>query len=176
MNQTIGRETTIEIGGKKYKLSRFDRLILEQFLDWADKHLGHPLDQIKDKLKDFPPDIQRFMIQEAMSKMALRRSFNSPEVRALLVTPEGSMKLCCLLFQRYQPDLTDKDVEKLYEAACDEHGYGYMEKVITRSEGVMPIPDSDIERETLIEFGLVEEDKVDQKKRPPRRHPSTGTK
>lgn len=151
----IGRETTVEVNGKKYRLSRFTRKILRSFLDWANVELGNPLDAIKDRLAGFPPHLQEMIVKDALEQARLRRSVNSPEVQSLLATPQGSMKLLSLLFQQHHPELTDADVEAIYDACATEHGESYLEKKIVEASGQMPKDESEIEREALQEAGLL---------------------
>jgi hypothetical protein len=158
MNPVIGKETYVEIGGEKYKLARFDRRIYDQFLQWADKQLGHPLDAIKDKLASFPPKIQEIMVRDALDRAALRRSISSPEVQALLATPEGCMKLLALLFQKHHPELTDRDVENLYEKAVEEHGPNYIENKLGEAQGVTPKAETEREKAALVAVGALKPD------------------
>lgn len=152
----IGKETLVEIGGKKYKLSRFTRGIVRQFMDWADKELGNPLLEIKDVIQDFPPNVQEIMVKDAMNRKAQRRSFHSPDVQALLSSPEGVMKLLSFLFQQHQPELSDDDVAGLYDLSIAEHGgEEYLSDKIAECAGKMPKDESALEREYLQEHGLL---------------------
>jgi hypothetical protein len=134
----IGSEPLIEVNGKRYRLGRFTRKVLKQFLSWADEELGNPLEQVKGQLAGFPEHIQEIMVRDAIDRAKLRRSINSPEVQALLTTPEGAMKILALLFQQHQPALSDRDVERIYDECCDQHGPGYLEKKIAAAGGTIP--------------------------------------
>lgn len=155
----IGKETSVTINGKQYRLSRFTRKVLRDFLEWADKQLGDPLDAIKDKLAGFPPNVQEYLVKDALERASLRRSINSPEVQALMATPEGIMKILSLLFQQHQPGLTDADVEDLYETLVEEMGQHeaeeYLSNAIVEASGRMPVDETQTERAFLQEKGLL---------------------
>lgn len=145
----IGRSVTVDAGGKKYTLSRFTRKVLRQFLDWADKELGDPLEQVKAKLAGFPPNIQELMVREAIQSAKLRRSINSPEIQALMSRPEGVMKILALLFQQNHPELSDRDVEAVFDQCAEEHGEGYLERKILEASGQAPKDEEAVTSEFL---------------------------
>jgi hypothetical protein len=149
MSEYIGRNIAVEIGGRKYVLSRFTRKVLRAFLDWADKELGDPLEAVKGKLAGFPPNIQELMVREAIQAAKLRRSVDSPEVQALMQRPEGVMKILALLFQANHPELTDRDVEALFDQAAQEHGENYLERKILEASGQIPKDEDQTTREFL---------------------------
>jgi hypothetical protein len=134
----IGKETFVEVGGQKYKLARFDRNILEGFIEWAGKELPSPLEVIKAHIKDFTPRQQELMIKEAVAGARSKLSLNSPEVQNLLGTPKGVIKVTSLLFQRHHPELTEKDVERIYDQCEQEHGDDYLWKKIEVASGRFP--------------------------------------
>jgi hypothetical protein len=159
VNPAIGKEPVLEVAGKKYKLARFDRAILGQFLQWAKGKIPHPLAAIKDVLPYLTPEDRKFAIGKAMDDAKAYLSFDSEEVRALLASAEGSMKLLCLLFQKHHPDLTDKDVENLYEKAQEEHGVGYFEGKIAEAQGEIPVPKSEAQKKALEDLGVLKPEK-----------------
>jgi hypothetical protein len=159
MNQVIGREVTITVGEVKYTLSRFDRSILARFMHWANTKLPNPLDVIKDRIKDFPPDLQKVMVREAMDKATCLRSFESPEIQSLIQTVEGAAYLFYLLFQKHHPEVTEAHAEQIYQHCVEEHGEGWVEKQLSTAQGISPEAQSDIEKAYLERVGLLPEKK-----------------
>lgn len=151
----LGTEVEITVGGKKYKLSRFSRKIVKQFIDWAQTVLPDPLTLVKDKLKDFPPNVQEIIVKDALANARMRRSVNNPEIQALMTTPEGGMKLLSLMFQAHHPNLTDAEVEAIYEQIGLEYGEGYLESKLVQAAGEMPVDDAEAERQVMQEAGLI---------------------
>jgi hypothetical protein len=156
MNKTIGKETVIEVGGKKYVISRFERHIADSFLTFVRKVTPDPLDLVREKLKGFPEAIQHRMIDKAMEKAARPIGYGSPEYQAVLSTPEGSYHLLYLLLKKHHPELSEKDVIALYDQSVAEHGFGYIERLMSEAEGTLPTNEADVKRQTLEGFGLIE--------------------
>lgn len=158
-NKTIGREAIIEVGEKTYRLARFDRDVLERFIDWADTKLPNPLALLKDQLSDFPPAIQEMMVREAMHRASLKRSYNSPDVQSLLHSPIGGYKVFHLLLYKHHPELTERESRDIYDDASREHGVNYIPNKIAVAEGQMPIPESAVEKQVMVEAGVLAEKK-----------------
>jgi hypothetical protein len=158
-NKTLGREAIIEAGGQAYRLARFDRDVLERFLDWAETKLPNPISLIKDQLADFSPAHAEMLIKEAMSRAALKRSYNSPDVQSLLHSPLGAYKVFHLLLAKYHPELTERESRDIYDQATLEHGIDYVAKKIAVAEGQMPTPESAFERQVMVEAGVLAEKK-----------------
>ncbi len=116
----LGTATDLEIGGKTYTLARFTRRIMRLYLDWADKVLPDPIQAIKASLDGFPPHLQELMVRDALDRSRLRRSFNSDEVQQLLQTPEGVFKLFSLLISASHPELTESQLEDLFDTFLKE--------------------------------------------------------
>lgn len=156
MANYIGKETYIEVNGKKYRLSRFTQSIGEAFLSWADKRLGNPLDKIKGTLAGFPPEVQKILATRAYEEASKPRTLSSDDVQSLLQTYEGGLKLIGLLLQRYNPELTDSQVKDVYESCSEEHGEDYLAGKIKEASGIVPKDDKEREKEALIERGALE--------------------
>lgn len=139
----IGRVTEIVVGEKTYKLSRFTRKILARFIDWADKTLPHPLAELKQHIDGFPEPIQKLLVEEALEKHRLRKSINNPDIQALMQTNEGLLKVLCLLFQEYNPGMTDDEVADVFDRCVLEHGEDYLPEKIQQATGVLEIPESE---------------------------------
>jgi hypothetical protein len=134
----LGTEPIIEVGGKTYKLSRFTRGILRQFMDWAEKQLGDPLDAIKHKLDGFSPAIQELLVRDAVNASKHRRNIQSPEIQALMQTEEGGIRLLTLLFNKHHPELTEAQVGELFDQCLIEHGQDYFANKLAEASGVIP--------------------------------------
>lgn len=155
MNKTIGRETVFEVAGKKYTLARYDRDVLLRLIDFVRKVTPDPLDVVRDKLKGFPEAIQHRLIDKAMEKASIPIGYGSPQFNAVMSTLEGANHLFYLLLQKHHPLITEKEAMTLYDESVKEHGFGYIEGLMTKAAGEIPIAQDDIKRETLQEFGLI---------------------
>ncbi len=133
----IGRETYVEVEGRKYRLSRFTRKLVSAFLDWSEAVLPNPFDAIKGKLDGLPEFAQQLIVKDAIEAAKLRKSLNSPEVQALMGTDKGLMKIICLLFSTHHPELTVEDASKIYDDCLEEHGADYLPKKIAEASGIV---------------------------------------
>lgn len=153
--QHIGQETVIEVGGTKYTLSRFSRSLLKKFIEWADTQLGNPLDQVRDKLAGFPVAMQEIIVKDALERQRLRKSVNSPEIEAIMQSPDGVTYLLHLHLKQHHPDLTYHDAESLYDRATIEHGLTYIEQALANCAGRMVETESEAEKRALREMGAL---------------------
>jgi hypothetical protein len=155
-NKTIARETTIEVGSKTYRLARFDREILENFLDWADETLPNPIAALKDQLKGLDAETKELVVKAAVEKASSRRCITNPDVQSLMRSFDGIYHLFYLLLQKHQPNITEQEAGKLYEACVEEHGPKYIERKMSIITGEVPQAESDVERQVMVEAGVLE--------------------
>lgn len=146
----------IEVGGKRYTLSRMDRTIADRFLDFVRKRQPDPFEQVRQNLKGFPEAIQHRMIDRAMDKASKIIGYSSPEYEETLETPEGSYHMLWLLFQKHHPDVSEKEVIDIVTQTVEEHGLGYVGQKMKETQGVLPVNENDVKEKTLVEFGLLE--------------------
>lgn len=107
------------VNGKQYT-AKIDDRVLSLFLNWANEVLPNPLDKLKD-IGNLPASVQEIITRDALDCLKNRRNVESPEIAALLRTPEGARKIACLALQRCEV-LTDDEADKIIDASIDEHG------------------------------------------------------
>ncbi len=73
-------------------------------------------------------------------------------------TVEGAAYLFYLLFQKHHAELSEKEAEAVYQAAVEEHGFGYVERLIAEAEGRMEVKESDKERQALQDMMILKAD------------------
>ncbi|WP_020469319.1 hypothetical protein [Zavarzinella formosa] len=122
MTQYIGRETTIEVGGQSYTLSRYDREILDQMTEWARAQLPNPLEAIKGHIADFPKHLQELMLREAVANASRKLSFDSPQIQEILNSVNGAMRVISLLLKKHHPDINEEKVWAIIEQLAEERG------------------------------------------------------
>lgn len=145
----IAREVDLEVGDKTYRLARFTRKHLVEWMDFANKKLGDPLLEVKKQLDGFPLEIQKLLVEEALDRKRRRQDFSSPEIQALFSSNEGILKAICLLFKKHQPDMTPADVEAVFDEALEQHGVEFFQKVFSTTMGSTPKSEDEIQAELL---------------------------
>lgn len=141
MADYIGRETTIEVGGKSYTLTRYDRAVLDKMTEWARARLPSPLAAIKDHLADLPRHLQDTAIKAAVEMGGRKLSFDSPLIQEQMTTMDGGVKILSLLLAKHHPDLTEDKVVELVEALAEERGDGfeaYLSEKLGECQGRFP--------------------------------------
>lgn len=139
----LGRDIPFTLAGKTYTLSRFTRRILNDFLEWADAVLPHPLDELKGRLDGFPKDVQEMLVKDAVANARLRKSVTNPEVNRLMNSEQGAFKVLHLLLAKHHTDLTEDDVWDIYLGCVREHGDEYLLKKIAAAQGQLDVPGTD---------------------------------
>jgi hypothetical protein len=64
----------LKLSDKTYKLADFDQKMAAELVAWSKTKLPDPLDDIKDRIKEFPPRLQELMVREAMQAKRLPKS------------------------------------------------------------------------------------------------------
>lgn len=127
MNNHVGREQIINVGGKDYKLSRLRRKEWSAFHAWAEALLPNVLDVLASNIEKYPANLQPIMASEAVQLV------NEPIERrtsVLIDTPSGWAKIVHLLLQENHLDVTEDEAWDVAVAIKQE-----MWDVIARAEG-----------------------------------------
>jgi hypothetical protein len=124
------------VGEKTYKMAKLRSRpkAINKYLAWCKEQLPDPLDTIKNKVKDFPSNLQEIMVKEACRAARTPLSLASPEVEAITGTSDGAGKVVALLLQELQPELTDDQAWEIFFAAAAEHGEEYMKNKIKETQ------------------------------------------
>ena len=134
----IGREVTLNISGKDYTFARLDRKAHQAWMAWADKKLGCPLAEARKQMEGFPPHIQEVLFKDALERKKLRSNLESPDYQNLMKTWDGAMKFMVLLLKKHHPELTEEQVEEIYDAAIEELGPDFLHDLKAEAEGKPP--------------------------------------
>lgn len=73
------------------------------------------------------------------------------------------MKLYALLFKEHHPELTEDQIEDLYERASEIYGDGHLENLLAETQGVIPEDESSKEKRALQEMGALAQDQPEKK-------------
>lgn len=133
----IGREQTVEIGGKTYKLSRLTRKMWKAFLAFARDLLPDPLEVVKKALDGFSVEIQEKLVKEALDKATLYLDLFSPQVGSVLSSIEGQSYLFYLLI-RDNHDVTEEEATNLFFALINEFGRDKLDTLLVNAAGIIP--------------------------------------
>lgn len=127
MSNHVGREQTITVGEKTYRLSRLRRSEWRQFHEWCEPLLPNLLDVVAGSIEKYPANVQLVMASRAveLANEPLERRTNG-----LIDTPSGWAKLVHLLLQEYQPGITEDEAWDVAAAIKQE-----MFDILTRAEG-----------------------------------------
>lgn len=102
----VGREQTITVDGKAYRLGRLRRKEWREFHEWGRSLLPNVLEVLAGSIEKYPANLQPLMASEAVQMV------NEPIERrtsSLLDTPSGWAKLVELLLREHHPDITEDD-------------------------------------------------------------------
>lgn len=105
----IGREQVLEIAGRKWKLSRWERRIWWELLQWARPQIPDPVETIAKHLDKLPDKLASYAVDKALAASRTFLSVNSPEVDSLLESLEGMVKVLHLLLLEHQPSITEDE-------------------------------------------------------------------
>ncbi|MFT3882455.1 MAG: hypothetical protein QM703_22735 [Gemmatales bacterium] len=136
----VGRETTLEVGGKKYKLVRNVLRLKQRFTEWALSDWEDPLPTLREKLSYLPLDVATQLAREALEESKSAKDFFHPHVQRKMGTPDGLGKNVCLLLQEAHPELSDEEADDIITRAFVEHGLEYIADKLKECSGVMPPP------------------------------------
>lgn len=125
----IGKETTIKVGDKEYKLSRLSRSIMREFVEWAKTLLPDPLEAALDAVKQLSGhlELQQLLVKEALNERKSYLDFRSPEIQELLDTFDGQVKMVQLLLKKNHPNLNEDDCFDIALAFAEENEESFRE-------------------------------------------------
>jgi hypothetical protein len=145
--QHIGKETFVEVNNSRYKLSRYTRELDGEFTKWALEQLPDPIEQARTQIRGFPPEVQQVIIKDALEQKRKRDAGVSDEVLLMKNSDKGMWKILCLLFQKYNPELTERDVANIFDECLQQHGKDYLADRISEAQGI--VKQSDLPQEGL---------------------------
>lgn len=131
----LPKEQVVKIGGKQYKLSKFDINLADELQTWAKSVLPNPFDGLAARMKDMPPELQKDMYLKAEKKAEVRGTDADSEYVALTNSVKGVKKIMHLLFKKYQPELSEDEVAELVTSAVEEHGEDFFAKCFPEFSG-----------------------------------------
>lgn len=123
----VGREQTITVNGKAYRLGRLRRKEWREFHEWGKQLLPNVLEVLAEQIEKYPASLQPIMASEAVQMV------NEPVERrtsSLIDTPSGWAKLVELMLQEHHPDITDDEVWDVSVTIKQE-----MWDIISKAEG-----------------------------------------
>lgn len=120
----VGKEQTIVVDGKSYKLSRLTRATMKEFAEWAKSLIPNPLDVVAERLDQFAkyPHLQEVMVKDAVARSKTFGDFNSPEVQSIMSSMDGQIKMVSMLLKPNHPELTEDEVFDIALKYQEEHG------------------------------------------------------
>lgn len=122
MTVVTGREPSIEVNGKAYRLGRLERRQGCKFAEWATTKLPDPIKAIASQLKDLPPEAAAILCKEAVAQAGRPRDWSEQAVQNLFMTDPGLTEMGAILLRECQPDLLEAEARKIiaeYIAAND---------------------------------------------------------
>ncbi len=133
----IGKESWVEVSGQRYRLSRYTRELDAEFVKWALQQLPCPIAQARQDIEGFPAELQKIIVQEAIEAKRKREAGISDQIEDIRQSHKGLWKVLCLLFQRHHPELSERDVGKIFDECLDEHGPDYLADKIAEAQGIV---------------------------------------
>src|SRR5262245_25399342 len=99
----LGREQTVNALGRQWRLTRFDRSVWADWLDWARPLIPHPLEVIRGKLEGMPEDVAIALVEHAADQALVHLQSSSRPVQMLLYSAEGLTQVVYLLARPQHP-------------------------------------------------------------------------
>jgi hypothetical protein len=153
-----GQDQDILVGGKSYRMSKFDLNTFQQFAHWAKARLSDPYAEIA-KLKDvfgmLAPEVQKDLIAKAEARASTFGTIQDERIMPLASTWEGANKLFSLLFAKCNPSMTPAELEDLTNRALMEH-VADLEDIISKAVGSVEMTESEVEAEYLVWAGKLQ--------------------
>jgi|SRR5580698_7569620 hypothetical protein len=133
----LGREQTIVVDGKTWRLGRLDVEVLHGFRDWVKEQVGNPFDDLRQTKEFQTPEEYEADRKEAIAtfKQLKGFTFECPLSLKYRGTVEGGVKIVELLLKRNHPEATSADALAL----TVELGRSLsLEKTINVAKGSLP--------------------------------------
>lgn len=115
----------IKLGDKEYRLADIDVAASKKLLEWAKPRLTDPVQFILKELASLPEHLKAEVLKEHLAMKRQPVTLDSPDMQALLRTPEGSEFVVMLMWQTNNPELSTEQVWELHQQAVDQYGDDY---------------------------------------------------
>lgn len=145
----VGREQTIRLDGRAYRLSRFTRGLFRLWIEWAKTVVPDPRDGLDAYLFRFPAHVQFRILEEVNAILDGRDDLTDPDLAALWQSEEGVGKAFCLLLEKFH---WQEQAEPILEKA--KAVYNLQELIVTAS-GRIGTPQSEIQEAFYVSHGLL---------------------
>jgi hypothetical protein len=155
-----GKDQTISISGKDYKISKIDLALLQDFAEWGKTVLADPYAEImalKDVFGSLPLVIQRELIAKAEQRSATFGTVQDERLLQLMGTLEGGRQVLGLMLARCNPSLKKNELEELAFQGITEH-LRDLNTILTTAIGIIEPDESQTEKDFLIESGKMNPD------------------
>lgn len=130
----VGREQVIEALGRRWTLSRWDRSIWRDLLEWAKPRVPDPVATAKRMMEALPEKHHADIVSAALELTQQPLGIEHPGVQAVVWSMEGMAKLCHLLLRKHHPGVTE---DEAWDVA-QEVGAQEMKRKMERAEGKVP--------------------------------------
>lgn len=115
----LGREVTVEVGGKSWRICRMTVDVLDRFVDWVRSQMPQvePFAGFDKIIPHLPKEDALKLIKDEQARRDsfLVMDFNSPLVEQQLHTGRGMMRLLLLMLQVHQPETTLEEAKEVFE-------------------------------------------------------------
>jgi hypothetical protein len=152
-----GKEDTVSIGGKNYRLAKPNVKLWNRFVEWVNQTLGNPFDDIKGLLAGLPVESQKLLIDHAQSVKMARRAVDSPEVHAQINTIPGSVEMFSLMMGEHNKNLSRDELRALAWDYLEEQGEEAVFTAIDEGHGNIYREEAEAEKIALAQMGKWEE-------------------
>lgn len=131
----LGKEQTVTVDGKAWKLGRLELSIVNDFRDWIAERLPDPLAIGEKFFAMLPPDEQLARVRQAEQQKLDLACFTlkSPLAVEYMSREAGIAKLGQLLLRKHQPNVTEAEAFDVFFALQDQMG-----ELLAKAEGKSP--------------------------------------
>jgi hypothetical protein len=163
MANHIGKDTEIQIGDRKYTLSRYTRNIDDEWRAWAKsqapKRPAFNFAEVKEFIKDLPTEVQQLIVKDTLDQSrqdkAEQEAAEEQAVQQIKASPAGAYKLLELLLRKHHSNLNRAEVEKIYDDMEAQYGYEYLAQKVSECAGVSDQEYQALEKQWLQKGGML---------------------
>jgi len=137
----LGQEQYKVIGGKQYKLPRFELPQMERWMSWARRQFPSPVEALAPLVMHLSSEELRKLVNDALRERHREKQFFDMDVQELFHSPDGQIRVAMILLQEGQPGMTETEAHALCCQALAEAAPGDMETTLAIAQGVPPAED-----------------------------------
>jgi hypothetical protein len=131
-----GKEASVTVNGKVWRLGRLDVDAIDEFMAWVREQVGDPFELVERFMGKIPQEesVRQLREAEEVAKQLKALSVQTPLAQQYVSTARGSAKLFQILLRTHHPDATESQAFLVAQALGEEGA----RKALQKAEGEFP--------------------------------------